>query len=198
MTEATLLASEQITDPAGWKLVPIEPTQEMIDAWASASVPAFLVAACPDDEANRIVATNDWKAMLSASPAPSGQPGIRINGQPATADDVIAIGRAMDAEDGGYPAPSGQGVSGEVAHGMDSAPKDGTMIRLLVDYTDGGGPLDDALVAWTIGFNDLDGTGVDEWKFAGWCWTHDHFSQGSGTPVGWLPWSNPSAGGDAK
>lgn len=163
MTEATPLASEQITVPAGWKLVPIEPTQEMIDAWASASVPAFLVAACPDDEANRIVATNDWKAMLSASPAPSGQ-----------------------------------GVSGEVAHGMDSAPKDGTMIRLLVDYTDGGGPLDDALVAWTIGFNDLDGTGVDEWKFAGWCWTHDHFSQGSGTPVGWLPWSNPSAGGDAK
>lgn len=51
---------------------------------------------------------------LSASPAPSGQPGIRINGQPATADDVIAIGRAMDAEDGEYPAPSGQGVSGEV------------------------------------------------------------------------------------
>ncbi|MEH3121126.1 MAG: hypothetical protein PGN16_03960 [Sphingomonas phyllosphaerae] len=87
---------------------------------------------------------------------------------------------------------------GQTTMAMDAAPKDGTMLRLLVDYTDGGGPLDDALTAWTIGFNDLVNTGVDEWKFAGWCWTHDHFSQGSGTPVGWLPWSNPSTGGDEQ
>ena len=76
---------------------------------------------------------------------------------------------------------------------MATAPKDGTMIRLLVDYTDGGAPLeDDHPRAWTIGFNSLDDTGEDEWKFAGWCWTHDHFTQGSGTPVGWLPWLNAS------
>jgi hypothetical protein len=31
--------------------------------------------------------------------------GIRINDEPATADDVIAIGHAMDEEDGGYPEP---------------------------------------------------------------------------------------------
>ncbi len=31
--------------------------------------------------------------------------GFRINGQPATADDVVAVGHRMDAEDGGYPQP---------------------------------------------------------------------------------------------
>jgi hypothetical protein len=80
---------------------------------------------------------------------------------------------------------------------MSEAPKDGTMVRLLVDYTDGGGALEDEHPqSWTIGFNGSEDTGEDEWKFAGWCWTHDHFTQGSGTPVGWLPWSNPSTGGD--
>lgn len=89
-------------------------------------------------------------------------------------------------------------MSGEVARPMGTAPKNGTMIRLLVDYTEGGGPLEDEQIAWTIGFNGFADHGIDEWKFAGWCWTHDHFSQGSGTPVGWLPWSNPSTGGDSK
>jgi hypothetical protein len=83
-----------------------------------------------------------------------------------------------------------------VTNSMVNAPRDGTMVRLLVDYADGGGPLEDAQIAWTIGFNGLEGTGEDEWKFAGWCWTHDHFTQGSGKPVGWLPWSNPSTGGE--
>lgn len=34
-----------------------------------------------------------------------GQSGIRINGVPAEAADVVAIGRAMVEEDGGYPEP---------------------------------------------------------------------------------------------
>ena len=44
--------------------------------------------------------------------------------------------------------------------------------------------------AWTIGANNDDEVGEDErvgWQFAGWCWTHDHFTEGRGTPVGWLP-----------
>jgi len=82
---------------------------------------------------------------------------------------------------------------------MVDAPKDGTMVRLLVDYSDGGGALeDDHPRSWTIGFNGFEDTGEDEWKFAGWCWSHDHFTQGSGEPVGWLPWSNPSTGGDDR
>lgn len=68
---------------------------------------------------------------------------------------------------------------------MSDAPRDGTMVRLLVEFTDHAtedcvGP------AWTIGaYASDDETGG--WQFAGWCWTHDHFTEGEGTPVGWLP-----------
>lgn len=79
-----------------------------------------------------------------------------------------------------------------------TAPKDGTMVRLLVDYSEGGAPLDDAERAWTIGFNNLSNTGEDRWQFAGWCWIHDHFTEGSGEPVGWLPWNNPPADGEER
>ncbi|HGM5918318.1 TPA: hypothetical protein ACKP5X_000581 [Stenotrophomonas maltophilia] len=72
---------------------------------------------------------------------------------------------------------------------MDTAPTDGTLVRLLVDFTsnateDTSGP------AWTIGSNNDSNVMADErvgWQFAGWCWTHDHFTEGEGTPVGWLP-----------
>ncbi len=88
-------------------------------------------------------------------------------------------------------------AGGEGARPMSSAPVDGTMIRLLVDYTDGGAPLEDEHPqSWTIGFNNLGKTGEDRWQFAGWSWIYDHFCEGSGKPVGWLPWSNPATGGD--
>ena len=72
---------------------------------------------------------------------------------------------------------------------METAPRDGTMIRLLVDFTEHATE-DTPEPAWTIGANNDANVGDDEregWKFAGWCWTHDHFTQGEGTPVGWLP-----------
>ncbi len=65
--------------------------------------------------------------------------------------------------------------------------KSGAMVELVVDYSDGDHPLADGILACTIGFNTLADTGLDEWKFAGWCWTHDHFVQGKGTPVAWRP-----------
>lgn len=76
-----------------------------------------------------------------------------------------------------------------IALPMDTAPRDGTMVRLLVEFAEHAtedcvGP------AWTIGANNDDNVGDDErvgWQFAGWCWTHDHFTEGRGTPVGWLP-----------
>lgn len=64
-------------------------------------------------------------------------------------------------------------------------------VLLLVDYSnDGDHPLDDAHVAITIGHNNDHNVGEGEgegWKFAGWCWTHDHYVEGKGKPIGWSP-----------
>lgn len=72
-----------------------------------------------------------------------------------------------------------------------TAPKDGTLILLRVQFdehatedTDGPAP--------TIGANNRDNDGEDRWLFAGWCWSHDHFTEGSGTPVSWQPIPPPS------
>jgi len=68
---------------------------------------------------------------------------------------------------------------------MATAPKDGTLVRLLVEFEDHS--TEDETEAPTIGANNFDNDEQDEWLFAGWCWTHDHWTQGKGTPVGWLP-----------
>ena len=68
---------------------------------------------------------------------------------------------------------------------MSSAPRDGTLLRLLVEFEEH--PTEDADHAPTIGANNFDNDEEDCWKFAGWCWTHDHFTEGKGVPVGWLP-----------
>ena len=63
-------------------------------------------------------------------------------------------------------------------------------VLLLVDYADGDHPLDDSTIAITIGHNNDHNVGEAEgngWEFAGWCWTHDHYVQGKGTPIGWMP-----------
>lgn len=68
---------------------------------------------------------------------------------------------------------------------MGSAPKDGTLVRLLVSFDEHS--TEDADEAPTIGANNFENDGDDIWRFAGWCWSHDHFTQGVGTPLGWLP-----------
>ncbi|HFF6004415.1 hypothetical protein [Stenotrophomonas maltophilia] len=83
---------------------------------------------------------------------------------------------------------------GRAPHPMNTAPRDGTMVRLLVQF-DENATEDTAEPAWTIGACNDDNVMHDErvgWKFAGWCWTHDHFTEGSGTPVGWLPLVDPA------
>lgn len=72
---------------------------------------------------------------------------------------------------------------------MDNAPKNGKLVLLFVDYTgeDADHPLADAEFAWTVGHNNFDNDGEDEWRFAGWCWSHDHYTEGHGVPVGWSP-----------
>jgi hypothetical protein len=76
------------------------------------------------------------------------------------------------------------------AHGwlpMETAPKDSTIIRLLVEFEEHSFEDDNSTPQPTIGTNHLNNTGADEWLFAGWCWTHDRFTQGVGKPIGWLP-----------
>lgn len=69
---------------------------------------------------------------------------------------------------------------------LKDAPRDGTMLRLLVRFTEH--PMDDDNEPQiTIGMNNKGNTGVDEWRFAGWCWTQDVFTQGYGEVLGWLP-----------
>ncbi|MBI6621156.1 hypothetical protein YA0783_22925 [Pseudomonas corrugata] len=75
---------------------------------------------------------------------------------------------------------------------MESAPKDGTLIRLLVSFDEHS--TEDEEEAPTIGANNFDNDEEDVWRFAGWCWAHDHFTQGVGTPVGWLPMIDVSPG----
>ena len=64
-------------------------------------------------------------------------------------------------------------------------------VLLLVDYRgDGDHPLEDANFAVTVGHNNDHNVGDGEgsgWHFAGWCWSHDHYVEGRGKPVGWMP-----------
>lgn len=67
---------------------------------------------------------------------------------------------------------------------ISEAPLDGTMLWLLVDYSNGGAPLEDAQICATIGFNSRDTSGEDEWKFVGWSFEQGGFCQGSGEVLG--------------
>jgi len=76
---------------------------------------------------------------------------------------------------------------------MESAPKDGTWIKLLIDYSgeDDARPLEDSAdPGWTLGSNNFDNTEVDEWVFVGWCWQHDCIVETrAGKPIGWAPFA---------
>jgi hypothetical protein len=74
------------------------------------------------------------------------------------------------------------------------APKDGTLLRLLVvpdptEFT----PFDDSLNPYeTIGFNNLTDTDEDCWEFAGWSWSQDCFITGRGEVIGWSAFKDPA------
>lgn len=75
---------------------------------------------------------------------------------------------------------------------METAPKDGTMIRLLVEFEHHA--TEDLDQCATIGVNSFENTkDEDVWQFAGWNWDQDCWTQGVGTPVGWLPMLNAAA-----
>lgn len=76
--------------------------------------------------------------------------------------------------------------AGPAPRPMETAPKDGSMVLLLVEH-DGTSFEDSDEPGWTIGFNNLGNTGEDTWQFAGWDWCQDNYTQGVGKPVAWLP-----------
>lgn len=67
----------------------------------------------------------------------------------------------------------------------ETAPMDGTIIELNIEYTNGHSPLHDAIVAPTIGWNSFDDTGDDCWEIVGWDWSQDHIRNGRGKILGW-------------
>lgn len=97
---------------------------------------------------------------------------------------VIELGTRLYAA----PVPARVVMPGEDWRDMDSAPKDGTLIRLLVRFSDNS--TEDAEEAPTIGANYFDNNDIDEWFFAGWSWEFDCFTAGKGEPLGWLPLLN--------
>lgn len=87
-------------------------------------------------------------------------------------------------------------------HPLETVPKDGTIVRLLVQFADhpignenvlnAAGPLEDtAGPCWTIGGNTVENTGVDHWQFVGWNWQQDCFEDASTDAghrvLGWAP-----------
>ena len=72
---------------------------------------------------------------------------------------------------------------------VETAPKDGQLIALLVDYsnTPTWTPFEDKNVSWTIGFNSYEHTGDDLWEIVGWDWQHDCFTNAEAKILGWRP-----------
>lgn len=113
-----------------------------------------------------------------------------IQGELAATGADLTLTRAQEA-----PRPAAE----PVAHWSDmaTAPKDGTMLRLLVnpdqeEFT----AFDDSLTPFeTIGFNNLADTTEDRWEFVGWDWQQDCFITGRGEVIGWMAWdtSQPRA-----
>lgn len=82
---------------------------------------------------------------------------------------------------------------------IDTAPRDGSLVRLLVEFEDHATE-DQEGSCPTIGANNYENDGEDVWLFAGWDWSHDLFTQGIGRAIGWLPMlenlNQPARGGD--
>ncbi len=170
-----------------------------------ATPPAQSVDMSPEftDTARAAIAWVLWHHLGGSSPV--GQPlrfALGMGQHDRMTDHQVAEAKRFAAWAGatseGFHSRAPAQAVGLVPLAMETAPRDGTMIHLLVQFEENATE-DTAEPAWTIGACNDDNVGDDErvgWQFAGWCWTHDHFTEGKGTPVGWLPMidSNVSAG----
>lgn len=167
-----------------WKLVPVEPTETMvINGFESVPNECFT-----DDEVweqyqemsgcqqAAFRAKLCWAAMVGSAPAAPEADAKSVCDHEWTDDgEFLLVCTKCGTQENHDPK----------WRDIESAPKDGTLVRLLVSFDEHS--TEDAEEAPTIGSNNFDNDGEDVWRFAGWCWSHDHFTQGVGTPVGWLP-----------
>ena len=72
---------------------------------------------------------------------------------------------------------------------VDQYKKDGTLVLLLVynGNLEHSHPLEDSLYSRTIGFNNYENDGEDEWNIAGWDWNQDVFRVGRARVVKFMP-----------
>lgn len=71
-------------------------------------------------------------------------------------------------------------------HVPERAIRDGRMYLLVVKQMlddRSSCPLEDEEFYRTVGWNNFENDGIDEWKFAGWNWENDHFAEGRGKVV---------------
>ena len=76
---------------------------------------------------------------------------------------------------------------------MSAAPRDNTLLLLLMEYdwdegVFGNGPDKEMTppISRTLGCNNFDNDGKDDWKYVGWDWDNDGFEEGmGGTPRAW-------------
>lgn len=84
----------------------------------------------------------------------------------------------------------------DFAFPMEDAPKDGSILRLLVkfDRKSAAGAFEDTTEpSWTIGTNNKANTGEDQWDIVGWSWEQDVFCHAYGAKaIGWLPFHTES------
>lgn len=168
--------------------------------------PCQSMCATPCSTVRKRLTNDQRRKLLEAATVPPGA----VERGVLSKDDVIRLGQkvgfinkwgahdgmwSVDADDlarfAALSAPSpppAPVVQGEAPLPMGTAPKDGTMLRLLVQYencsfNDSNEP------CWVCGFNLADNTGIDKWQFPGWSWVHDYILEASddGKPLGWLP-----------
>ena len=145
-----------------------------------------------DGETAEYVRASDFVRAVGALSARAAVPEAlkypdRATGAGQNYDYIKGWNACRDAMLAAAPQPAGEVVQtqAEQPRPMGTAPRDGTMVRLLVDF-DEHDVEDSPEPSWTVGVLASDEPDA-EWQFAGWCWTHDHFTEGKGKPIGWLP-----------